>query len=77
MTEDVQTEAVETPAVQLQISDLIVLMNVVRITAERGAIRAEEMQVVGGVYDKLVRFLDAAGALKTAEQATAEETQGE
>ncbi len=76
MTEENQTEA----APSLQIADLIVLTNLVQATAQRGAIRAEEMQLVGTVYDKLIKFLTAAGALTpAAEQAVppAEQTQGE
>lgn len=47
----------------LALSDLILLMNLVKVTAERGAIKAEEMQTVGIVYEKLVKFLQASGAL--------------
>ena len=77
MTEENQT--VEA-APSLQIADLIVLTNLVQAAAQRGAIKADEMQLVGTVYDKLIKFLTAAGALSpAAEQAVppAEQTQGE
>lgn len=64
MSEDSQTPLEAAPS--LQISDLIVLCNLVQAVATRGAIRADEMQVVGGVYEKLVKFLTAAGALTPA-----------
>jgi hypothetical protein len=51
----------EQPSISLQ--DLVVLLNVVRITAERGAIKADEMAPVGTVYQKLYSFLKASGAI--------------
>lgn len=57
----------------LALSDLVLLLNLIRASAERGAIRPEEMIEVGAVYQKLVTFLQASGALKPAEpQAAAE-----
>jgi hypothetical protein len=49
----------------LALADLVLILNLVRATAERGAIRAEEMAEVGAVYTKLVKFLEASGALQT------------
>ena len=49
-------------APNLTIGDLIVLFNLTQACAQRGAIRADEMQAVGVVYDKLKLFLTAAGA---------------
>ena len=45
----------------LAISDLILLHNLVKITADRGAIKAEEMSAVGSVYEKLGQFLQSSG----------------
>lgn len=53
----------ETPSISL--SDLVLVLNLIRVTTERGAIKAEEMSAVGTVYDKLVKFLQASGALST------------
>jgi hypothetical protein len=77
MTEEVQTlvdqATVDTPAApSLSIGDLIVLTNLAQAAAQRGAIRADEMEIVGGVYNKLITFLTAAGALKPAEAAPTE-----
>lgn len=47
----------------LSLSDLVLLLNLVRVTAERGAIKAEEMSAVGSVYEKLTKFLQSSGAL--------------
>lgn len=61
-TQDQTTPAnPETPS--LAISDLVLLFNLIRITAERGAIKADEMAAVGSVYDKLFKFLQASGAI--------------
>ena len=50
-------------APSLSLNDLVLLLNLVRVTAERGAIKAEEMSAVGAVYEKLGKFLQASGAL--------------
>lgn len=52
----------------LTLSDLIVLLNLVRVTTERGAIKADELTTVGAVYDKLVKFLEASGAINQVPQ---------
>jgi len=59
-----EQEQPETPS--LALSDLVLLLNLIRASAERGSIRAEEMAEVGTVYQKLVKFLEASGALKPA-----------
>jgi len=64
-----ETTQENAPALSLQ--DLVLMMNLIRATSERGAIRAEEMTEVGTVYNKLVAFLQHSGAIKPA-QAPAE-----
>ena len=63
MTETTQTSTQETTAPSLQIADLIVVANLIQAVAQRGAIRADEMELVGGVYTKLNQFLVASGAI--------------
>lgn len=58
-----QTTPPAPEAPSLAISDLILLFNLVRVTADRGAIKADEMSSVGAVYDKLFKFLQASGAI--------------
>ncbi len=69
---EVVTETVEAPAapVQLQLSDLLLAAQVVQLAATRGAIKAEEMTQVGGLYERLVTFLQSSGALQPAEADT-------
>jgi hypothetical protein len=57
----------------LALSDLVLLLNLIRASAERGAIRAEEMSEVGAVYQKLVQFLEASGAIRQAQPQQADE----
>lgn len=72
MTEEIQ-QATETTAqeapVQLQLSDLLLAAQVIQLAASRGAIKAEEMGAVGGLYERIVTFLQASGALQPADQA--------
>lgn len=64
-----QNSTTETPS--LALTDLVLLLNLVRVSADRGAIKAEEMTAVGAVYEKLYKFLQASGALAPAEQSPA------
>lgn len=65
MSEDTNS----TPA--LQISDLVLVAKVIQASVQRGAIKADEMSSVGQLYDRLVAFLESAGAVKR--QSTTEE----
>ena len=65
MAEETTQENAPGPGLSLQ--DLVLMMNLIRATSERGAIRAEEMEPVGAVYNKLVAFLQYSGAIKPAE----------
>ena len=47
----------------LALADLVLLLNLIRVTSERGAIKADELSAVGAVYDKLFKFLEASGAI--------------
>lgn len=58
---DQDTQSPETPS--LALADLVLLLNLIRVTSERGAIKAEELSAVGEVYDKLLKFLEASGAI--------------
>jgi hypothetical protein len=40
----------------LALSDLVLLLNLIRVTSERGAIKADELSAVGTVYDRLYKF---------------------
>jgi hypothetical protein len=67
-----QTEQTQTPEEtqptppSLQLADLVLALRVIQLTAQRGAIRADEMAEVGALHDKLIKFLSASGALAPA-----------
>lgn len=64
----------------LALADLVLLLNLIRVTAERGAIKADELSAVGAVHDKLMKFLEASGALNksvTQTETQAQATTGE
>jgi hypothetical protein len=66
-TEQTQTpEQVQPEAPSLQLADMVLMLKVIQATAQRGAIRAEEMAEVGALHDQLVKFLTATGALQPA-----------
>ena len=64
-----QPEAPAAPSLSLQ--DLVLALQTIQASAQRGAVRAEEMTTVGGLYDRLFAFLEAQGVIK---KGTAEET---
>ena len=56
----------EQATVQLQISDLLLTAQVIQLASQRGAFKPEEFTQVGGVYERIVAFLQASGALTPA-----------
>lgn len=48
----------------LSLQDLITVTQVIQLSSQRGAFRAEELQQVGALYTKLVAFLQQTGALQ-------------
>jgi hypothetical protein len=69
----VQTEQpAQQPAPSLTLQDLVLVAQIIQLTTQRGAFKAEELADVGGLYNKLVTFLQSTGALTPA--ASTEET---
>ena len=69
-----QTQAIEQPveetqqpaAVAFTLQDLVLVAQIIQLTSQRGAFKAEELSQVGGLYNKLITFLQSAGALTPA-----------
>lgn len=65
---ETQVQAEETQPQQtapsLSLQDLITVAQIIQITTQRGAFRAEELENVGALYNKLVAFLEASGAIQ-------------
>lgn len=67
-------EQASAPSLTLQ--DLVLIAQIIQLTSQRGAYRAEEMADVGTLYNKLIAFLQASGALQPAPAAAdGEQTQ--
>lgn len=74
-------ETTATEVVALGLADLALMANIIQVTSERGAIKANEMQAVGALYTKLVAFVNAnapkpepeEGAEEASDEITAEE----
>lgn len=74
-SQDEQQATPEAPP-SLQLADLVLTLKLIQITAQRGAIRAEEMAEVGALHDRLTKFLVASGAIKPASTSTEEKQNG-
>ena len=73
--ESVAEEDQMVTAPQLGVADLKLAANIIEVVSNRGAIKAGEMQQVGELYNKLMEFLVANGAVEVT--APAEEAEGE
>jgi len=70
---DTQPAQTEQAAPSLTLQDLILVAQIIQLTTSRGAFKAEELENVGGLYNKLIAFLQASGALTPAPAAPTEE----
>jgi|688.fasta_scaffold206541_2 hypothetical protein len=59
MSEEIQ----QTEAPSLSIQDLIQVVKLIQIANQRGAVHVNEMSSVGALYDRIIAFLDANGAI--------------
>jgi uncharacterized protein YfkK (UPF0435 family) len=55
-----EPEVAQTNNDDLNINDLNALRQIIEVTNSRGSFKANEMEAVGRVYNKLSRFLDSA-----------------
>ena len=63
-TQAVEETADTVEAPQLGIADLKLMANIIDVVSNRGAIKANEMQAVGALYNNLMTFLVANGAIE-------------
>ena len=57
--------------------DILVLHEVAKLAAERGAIKANEMSVVGAAFDRVSKFISVIRDQEAAKKAKIEETVSE
>jgi len=60
----------EQPSLNLQ--DLILVAQIIQVSSQRGAFKADELANVGALYNKLIAFLQSTGALTPAPANTEE-----
>jgi hypothetical protein len=59
-------EQQQTPsATGLTIQDLTLTLQVIQVASTRGAFKADELTAIGGLYDRIFKFLEASGAITT------------
>ena len=56
-------EQAQQTAPSLTLQDLVLVAQIIQLTSQRGAFKAEELEQVGGLYNKLVVFLQSTGAI--------------
>jgi hypothetical protein len=61
-TQEQATAPAQTP-VGLNVQDLILMVKLIHIGTERGTWKADELTTVGGVFERLVSFLESVGAV--------------
>lgn len=71
--EQTTEQTTEQQPVNLSLQDLLMVTQILQVVAQRGAIRADEMTNVGGLYERLIAFLTASGAINTQESQSEEE----
>ena len=60
-------------APQLGVNDLKLMANIIEVVSNRGAIKANEMAAVGSLYNNLMNFLVANGAVEVPESQVADD----
>ena len=58
----------------LTVQDLALVLQIIQATTSRGAYKPDELTVVGGLYDRVFKFLDSIGALTRTEAPASEAT---
>ena len=67
---DAASQQEQQPSLNLQ--DLILVAQIIQVSSQRGAFKADELANVGTLYNKLIAFLQSTGALTPAPANTEE-----
>lgn len=59
-----QTAAPEAPQVQLNLSDLVIVLETMNLAASRGAFKPDEFATIGPCYERIFNFLLASGVIQ-------------
>jgi hypothetical protein len=60
MAEEVKTENADAEQVQLSLQDIATMVQIIDICSKRGGFEGPELEAVGGLRNRVVRFLNAA-----------------
>lgn len=72
--ENMPVETAEAPtAPTLGVNDLKLMANIIEVVSNRGAIKANEMAAVGSLYNNLMNFLIANGAVNVPQPEVADD----
>jgi hypothetical protein len=58
----------EQPQVQLNLSDLVVVLETLNLASSRGSFKPEEFSTIGPCYERIFNFLLASGVIKPQQQ---------
>lgn len=47
----------------LTVQDLTLTLQVIQVASTRGAFKADELTAIGGLYDRIFKFLETSGAI--------------
>ena len=61
-----EQQETQQPAPSLTLQDLVLVAQIIQLSSQRGTFKAEELEQVGGLYNKLVAFLQSTGAIQPA-----------
>lgn len=62
----------ENPQVQLNLSDLVIVLETMNLASSRGAFKPDEFATIGPCYDRIFNFLLASGVIKPQQSAATE-----
>ena len=65
----------ETSQVQLNLSDLVIVLETMNLAASRGAFKPEEFATIGPCYERIFNFLLASGVIQPQQSDNKQENQ--
>jgi len=71
--ENMPAETQAPAAPQLGVNDLKLMANIIEVVSNRGAVKANEMAAVGNLYNNLMNFLIANGAVNVPQPEVADD----
>ena len=69
-----QTQPQASTQVQLNLSDLVIVLETMNLAASRGAFKPDEFAVIGPCYERIFSFLLASGVIQPQASDPAKET---